>query len=209
MNEAQSPNTGTTKQTRSWADDYDDDDDDDEDNLWWAKPQGPGAAASASHDDHPYVIPVPTGADLIEAMESLAVDHTVDAELTYAANWEVSRQYSGGSDGGENNEDPDRRSLWAETPASGPGTIVVTDSLWEDELPTTTKSLEVICRAHGVICRPGICQEMAHQQWAARKEAEREEKKKKDRERAARRKGKGKGKGDDASGSVCGELKFA
>jgi hypothetical protein len=173
----------------NWADD------DGGDESWWEDPPlGELAKPSSSSSSKPIFVPNtgPTywqnraaiDQQLVEAIDRLAVDDTVDRDMTYVADWE--------NDAFEN----DASSMLTIENTSVTAVEVV-DSLWTEEPAMKLGPDKPLCIAHGRICNKGICQEYSSQLRKQKREEEQ-----KAREAKEAKKNKKKGKGD---GSVCGK----
>jgi hypothetical protein len=166
-------------------------------NSWWDMPppgleRSHGSSSPGSMSNPNDVIT----ANFVAAIENLAIDDTLDPELTYVTEWEQAQV--------------ERESVWAETVASDSKKVEVVDSLWDDdEMAAKVLAPQALCIAHGIICKKGICQEFSHQLKAAKREEERKRKEKMREERQnlkKRKKARKDGEGETSDGEWFGQF---
>jgi hypothetical protein len=202
---ASSPQPAGSSTKISWADDSPT-----SGNSWWdGPPPGlernhghgvPDLPTSPSDPSHTSGSPLDGGdaagftisPSLVETMEKLAVDDSLDPELTYVAPWEQ--------------EQVEKEPIWAGVESAA--TVEVSESLWNDEEVKKVVP-QAVCIAHGVICKKGICQEYSNQMKEARRAKEKLDREIAKAEKEKRKKASGKGYKEGKRLLVFGEANYS
>jgi hypothetical protein len=122
-----------------------------------------------------------------DAIEDEEASESADPEIYVVPGWE-----------GEEGEGEGEGMHWEEA-QSVATSGEVQESLWDDA-PPESATPQMLCTAHGVACKKGICGQYAQQLREAKKKEWAEKDSARDSEKRKKKKGKGKGKAKDG---VC------